>query len=120
MRMAFAFSAALLFAGCASAPERSATVEVRVLALNDFHGNLEPPADGIRVVDQTGAQVRIPGGGAARLATLVAQRRVVSPNTILVAAGPDTRCSISKRTLIADAGRRAYTPAPLEEANEGA
>ena len=30
-----------------------ATVDVRILAINDFHGNLEPPPGGIRIADAT-------------------------------------------------------------------
>jgi 5'-nucleotidase len=28
------------------------TVDVRILAINDFHGNLRPPAGGIAIADQ--------------------------------------------------------------------
>lgn len=78
---------AFLAASCATAPEGSTTVELNILAINDFHGNLEPPSGGITVVDAAGAIVRVPGGGAPRLATLVAQRRVLASNVIMVAAG---------------------------------
>lgn len=80
-------AALALLAACASAPPRSATVELRMLAINDFHGNLEPPAGGIRVINDAGEEVRIPGGGAPRLATLVSERRALSANVIVVAAG---------------------------------
>lgn len=80
-------AALALLAACATNPPRSATVELRVLAINDFHGNLEPPNGGITVVDEAGAITRVPGGGAPRLATLVAQRRALSEHAIMVAAG---------------------------------
>jgi 5'-nucleotidase len=79
--------AAVALASCVSAPERNATVELHVLALNDFHGNLDPPSGGIRTIDESGALVNVPGGGAARVATLVAQRRALTEHAILVAAG---------------------------------
>jgi 5'-nucleotidase len=79
--------AALALAACASAPQRTGTVELRVLALNDYHGYLDPPRGGINVVDASGVTGRQPGGGAARLATLVAERRAQSPHSIFVAAG---------------------------------
>jgi 5'-nucleotidase len=60
---------------------------LHVLAINDFHGNLEPPSGGVTVIDATGATARVPGGGASRLATLVAQRRGLASNAIMVAAG---------------------------------
>jgi len=81
-------ASALFAASCASAPPLSPTVELRLLAINDFHGHLDPPASGIRALDQTGASVTIRGGGgAARRAALVEQRRPLSPNAIMVAAG---------------------------------
>lgn len=46
-----------------------------IAAINDFHGNLRPPAEG------KGA------GGAARLATLVGELRARSPNFAFVSAG---------------------------------
>lgn len=78
---------ALSLAACATAPQQSATIELQVLALNDFHGNLEPPRGGISVLNDAGETVRVPGGGAARLATLVAERRATAQHSIMVAAG---------------------------------
>ena len=67
-------------------------VEVQLLALNDFHGNLEPPTGSGGVVQtgvEDGTAVTVPAGGAEFLATQLAelaaeQRR---RNTITVAAG---------------------------------
>jgi len=41
---ALALGTALLLAGCANAPNRPSSVplEINLVALNDFHGNLEP------------------------------------------------------------------------------
>ncbi|MCT9934750.1 bifunctional metallophosphatase/5'-nucleotidase [Planotetraspora sp. A-T 1434] len=59
-------------------------VPVRLLSINDFHGNLEPPTgSGGRIVDETGKTVD--AGGAAYLATHIKQLR--DENTLLVAAG---------------------------------
>jgi 5'-nucleotidase len=61
---------------------RTDPVRVQILGLNDFHGNLEPPA---------GSSGRIEGvdaGGAEYLATHVAQLEATNPkNTIVVSAG---------------------------------
>jgi len=86
----------LALASCATAAERSAPgaasvssapVEVHILAINDFHGNLEPPSGGARPFNPV-EQGRIPAGGAPRLATAVAQLAARDPkNTIMVAAG---------------------------------
>ncbi|MGW4424522.1 bifunctional metallophosphatase/5'-nucleotidase [Streptosporangium sp. NPDC004631] len=60
------------------------TVPVRLLALNDFHGNLEPPTGSSgRMVDETGATVE--AGGAAYVATYL--RRLSDENTLKVAQG---------------------------------
>jgi 5'-nucleotidase len=63
-------------------PRPKAPIEVQVLAVNDFHGNLEPPA---------GSSGRIEGidaGGAEFLATHVEQLEATNPdNTVVVSAG---------------------------------
>ena len=90
MRNAFACTIALaaaLLAGCASTATEP--VRVKVLAINDFHGNLKPPPGGIRVKDPADASktVTVAAGGAEHLATAVAQLRAQNPNHIFVAAG---------------------------------
>jgi 5'-nucleotidase len=55
-------------------------VEVQILAINDFHGNLEPPQLTVPAAD--GA---VPAGGAAYLATALKQSRTA--NSVTVAAG---------------------------------
>ncbi len=82
-----AVALACLAASCATAPEGSTTVDLHILAINDFHGNLESPSGGVTVVDAAGAIVKVPGGSAPRLATLVAQRHALASNAIMVAAG---------------------------------
>jgi 5'-nucleotidase len=66
-----------------------APVELRILAINDFHGNLRPPPGGIRINDpEDGAKkVTVAAGGAEYMATLVKQLRDGHKNTIFVAAG---------------------------------
>jgi 5'-nucleotidase len=79
-----------LVAGCASEPPRATEpVQVKVLAINDFHGNLKPASGGIRIKDPADASktVVVPAGGAEHLATLVAQLRAKNANHIFVAAG---------------------------------
>ena len=73
---------AIFLAGCATVPRPIATapVEVQILAINDFHGNLEPPG---LVYD--GAKGKVPTGGAAYLATALKQVR--TPASVTVAAG---------------------------------
>ncbi|MEN9627244.1 MAG: hypothetical protein RJA10_470 [Pseudomonadota bacterium] len=84
-------AAAALLAGCATRPPPAATepVKVRVLAINDFHGNLKPASSGIRVADSAnpGKTKTLPAGGAEHLATAVAELRRGHPNHVFVAAG---------------------------------
>src|SRR6202021_845100 len=69
--------------------ESAAPVDVRILAINDFHGYRGPPAGGIRISDPNDKTKRImvPAGGAEHMATLVKQLRENRKNTIFVAAG---------------------------------
>jgi 5'-nucleotidase len=71
------------------AAETAATVELRILAINDFHGNLRPPARGIGIADpgDSSKKILVPAGGAETMATLVRQLREGRKNTIFVAAG---------------------------------
>lgn len=68
---------------------RKAPVDLTILALNDFHGNLQPPAGGVRVADPADKtkKIAVSAGGAEHLATLVKQRRKDKTNSIFVAAG---------------------------------
>jgi 5'-nucleotidase len=56
-------------------------VEVQVLGINDFHGNLEPPTG------SSGRIEAIDAGGAAYLATHIADMEATNPNTVVVSAG---------------------------------
>ncbi|MET8988043.1 bifunctional metallophosphatase/5'-nucleotidase [Nonomuraea wenchangensis] len=73
-------------AGAASPGKAKAplTVPVRLLALNDFHGNLEPPTGSSgRMVDENGKTVD--AGGAAYIAAHM--KALTDKNTIAVAQG---------------------------------
>jgi len=59
----------------------SPTVDVQILAVNDFHGNLEPPAG------SSGRIGTINAGGAEYLATHINTLRALNPNTVVVSAG---------------------------------
>jgi 5'-nucleotidase len=67
-------------------------LEVQLLALNDFHGNLEPPSgSGGRIqtgVNADGSAINVNAGGAAYLDSVLAELRGGrADNTITVAAG---------------------------------
>ncbi len=66
----------------APGPPQSTTVDVQLLALNDFHGNLLPPSG------SSGRVGAVDAGGAAFLATHVASLEAANPrNTYVVSAG---------------------------------
>ncbi|MBS0356364.1 MAG: bifunctional metallophosphatase/5'-nucleotidase [Proteobacteria bacterium] len=82
-------------------------VTVKVIAMNDFHGNIEVPAanNGGSVVlkdpaNAAGTTVRT--GGAAYLATLIKQLRASNANNIVVGAGDMVGASPVTSTLTHD------------------
>jgi 5'-nucleotidase len=61
-------------------------VTVQLLAVNDFHGHLDPTQSG--TISRTGRpEDRVPAGGAAYLATQLRLLRHRNPRTLFVAAG---------------------------------
>ncbi|SDL35737.1 5'-nucleotidase [Nonomuraea maritima] len=81
---AVASGAVMLTVIPADASKKPSTVPVRLLALNDFHGNLEPPTGSSgRMVDENGNTVD--AGGAAYIATHM--KALTDRNTIAVAQG---------------------------------
>jgi 5'-nucleotidase len=87
MRLIRALFAVCTLALLAAAPP-AATLSVKLIAINDFHGYLEPsesfvlpdPADPAK-------SVRVPVGGAAYLAAAVAHLRSENPRNVMVGAG---------------------------------
>ncbi|HSK89152.1 MAG TPA: hypothetical protein VK880_12380, partial [Anaerolineales bacterium] len=69
-----------LFAVPAEA-KRSGTIQVQILALNDFHGNLLPPGG------SSGRVGTVDAGGVEYLATHINNLRELNPNTVVVSAG---------------------------------
>ena len=76
----------LALAACAGSPPAqhaaTAPVHLQLVALNDFHGNLEPPSGTVQLPDGT-----VPAGGGAWLAAHVARLRGEEPDTLVVGAG---------------------------------
>jgi 5'-nucleotidase len=79
-------SGLLGMAGCGGEPQPSAAssaglkgpVDVRIVAINDLHGNIKKGSAKV---------AGVPAGGAAYLATLVSDLRAASQNSIFVSAG---------------------------------
>ena len=84
--LALAIMMALAASSLAQTP---APVDLRILAINDFHGYLRPPPGGITIADPEDRtkKITVPAGGAEHMATLVGQLREGHKNSIFVAAG---------------------------------
>ena len=80
---------AIMTALASPADAQTMPVDLRILAINDFHGNLRPPPVGIRIADpeDKAKKILVPAGGAEHMATLVKQMRDGHRNSIFVAAG---------------------------------
>ena len=107
----------LLLAACSAtpppAPIVAGPVEVQILALNDFHGNLEPP--NLTVPTDAGA---VPAGGAAYHASALKQAR--TEHSVTVAAGDLIGASpISSALFLDEPTIRALGMAGLEIAAVG-
>jgi 5'-nucleotidase len=87
--MLAAAALAVAFEPVSHASAQSAPIELRILAINDFHGYLQPPPAGIRIADPDDKtkKITVAAGGAEHMATLVKQLRQNSKNNIFVAAG---------------------------------
>lgn len=64
-----------------------ASVDVKLIAFNDLHGNLEPPKLSITAPSKSGGTVPVPAGGAAYLASAIADLKAKNPNNAVVSAG---------------------------------
>src|SRR5215204_3863195 len=82
-------SALALALSFAPASTQTAPVDLRILAINDFHGYLRPFPGGILIADPAdkSRKIAVPAGGAEHMATLVKQLREGHKNTVFVAAG---------------------------------
>src|SRR5262249_42954703 len=69
--------------------QSGAPVDLRILAINDFHGNLTPPPGGIRIADPADKtkQIAVPAGGSETMASVVKSLREGHKNPVFVAAG---------------------------------
>lgn len=89
-------SALVLVGGCATPvpvqhPSRAAsgTVDVKLIAFNDFHGNLKTPSLRVPVADATKPNgIRLdPAGGVEQFSALVQSLKAKNPNYAVVSAG---------------------------------
>lgn len=83
----YALLAAGLLASCSqtpAGPSSADTVQVKVIAINDLHGNLQPPSGGYQ---PAGAASAVAAGGTEYLHSAVATLKAKNPHHVFVAAG---------------------------------
>ena len=95
-RISFLLAVAVLSASCVQTPKTistpqvpSATVEVKIIAFNDFHGNLRTPSLRVAVPDaaqSTGMRFE-PAGGIEQMSALVQSLKAKQKNVVIVSAG---------------------------------
>lgn len=105
-RLSVLASAALLLAACASHPV-SAPLELTVLGINDFHGNIQasaPVPKTLRVQDAAHPEqtVAVAAGGAAYVAAALDRLREAHPNSITVGVGDLIGAAPLASSLLAD------------------
>jgi 5'-nucleotidase len=78
----------------ATRSEVGKTMRVRVIAFNDFHGNIDganlnlrSDPDNLFVTNPNGSRAGVPAGGVDYMAGLVKQLKAGSPNNVVVSAG---------------------------------
>lgn len=88
-RLAAVLSLPAMLGACATMPAPSRTVDVGIVAINDFHGALEPPRQSVFVPDATAPDgvLGVPAGGAAYLASAIDAVRARHPYHVTVSAG---------------------------------
>jgi 5'-nucleotidase len=70
------------------------TIEVQIIALNDLHGQLEPPSGNLTLFyNGTGKAFKVPTGGIEYLATQIKGLEATNPNTVIVSAGDNIGAS---------------------------
>ncbi|MEV4600446.1 bifunctional metallophosphatase/5'-nucleotidase [Amycolatopsis sp. NPDC049253] len=92
-RLAVTAAAALATVAVTSVPASAAqTTDVRIITLNDLHGNLEPPAGSAGKVFMSDG-TSVDAGGAAYVATHVKQLEAQVRNSMVLSAGDNVGAS---------------------------
>ena len=93
---------ALASCGGAGTVSEPAVIDIALIGFNDFHGNLEPPKQSIRVTDDTGSSVALPAGGVAYMASAIAALKARTPHHAVVSAGDLVSASPMLSSLFLD------------------
>lgn len=90
IRKFIALPALLVISACATVPAVQDTAEpvtVRIIGINDFHGNIEPPSRAFTVRGDGDDAVRAPAGGGAYLASAIAAVKAKNEHSMVISAG---------------------------------
>jgi 5'-nucleotidase len=103
LRPLLALPFALGLAACATVPPASPDpVKVRIVGLNDFHGNLEPIKRPVSIDDGKGGKHEIYSGGAAWFAGALADLRGQDEHSLAIGAGDLVSASPLASSLFLD------------------
>lgn len=105
IRLIPALALPLLLAACSTpniARQPAQPVTVGIVAINDFHGSLEPPKQSVFVKDAKGDAIGVPAGGAAWLASAIDSVRGRYANHVTVSAGDLISASQISSSLFLD------------------
>lgn len=83
-------------------PLPASTVTVGIVAINDFHGALEPPRQSVAIPADDGGTISVPAGGAAWLASVIDAIRARYTNHVTVSAGDLISASQLASSLFVD------------------
>ncbi|MEP7296009.1 MAG: bifunctional metallophosphatase/5'-nucleotidase [Burkholderiales bacterium] len=75
---------------CGGLSHAAGPVALRLIGINDFHGNLEPASLSLTLADPHapgGKPLRVPTGGAAAVAGMVHTLRAGAPHSVMLSAG---------------------------------
>lgn len=101
--------------GCAAPPTAGtgSPVPLRLIAFNDFHGQLEPADGGLTLSDPAhpGATLRVATGGAPALAGLIRELRAGAAHSLVIATGD----SFGAAPLVSTLFRHESTVAVLNQ-----
>lgn len=95
---------ALALAGCGGTGTSSAppVIDIALIGFNDFHGNLEPPKQSIRVTNASGGSTALPAGGVAYMASAITALKARTPHHAVVSAGDLVSASPMVSSLFLD------------------
>ncbi|WP_114522341.1 bifunctional metallophosphatase/5'-nucleotidase [Altererythrobacter sp. ZODW24] len=90
IRKIIALPAVLAISACATIPPPQEPVDpvaVRIIGINDFHGNIEPPSRAFTVSSEGEDAVRAPAGGGAYLASAIGAKKAGARYSMVISAG---------------------------------